>query len=69
MRNPKKDTHMHLIADVARGTNNDYSAFIVFDVTQLPYKIVAKYRNNQIKPLLFPTIIHQVAKSIIKAYV
>ena len=59
---------MHQV-DVARGTNNDYSAFIVFDVTQLPYKIVAKYRNNEIKPLLFPTIIHQVAKGYNKTYV
>ena len=58
-----------LVADVARGTNNDYSAFIVFDVTDLPYRIVAKYRDNQIKPLLFPTIIHQVAKSYNLAYV
>ena len=67
--NPKEGHTYSLVADVARGTNNDYSAFIVFDVTQLPYKIVAKYRNNQIKPLLFPTIIHQVAKGYNKAYV
>ena len=65
---PKEGHTYTLIADVARGTNNDYSAFIVFDVTQLPYKIVAKYRNNQIKPLLFPTIIHQVARNYNQAY-
>ena len=65
---PKEGHTYTLIADVARGTNNDYSAFIVFDVTQLPYKIVAKYRNNEIKPLLFPTIIHQVAKNYNQAY-
>ena len=63
---PKEGHTYTLIADVARGTNNDYSAFIVFDVTQLPYRIVAKYRNNEIKPLLFPTIIHQVAKTTTK---
>ena len=65
---PKEGHTYTLIADVARGTNNDYSAFIVFDVTQLPYRIVAKYRNNEIKPLLFPTIIHQVAKNYNQAY-
>ena len=43
--------------DVARGVNNDYSAFIVFDATQAPYKIVAKYRNNDIKPIVFPNIL------------
>ena len=58
-----------VVADVARGTNNDYSAFIVFDVTTVPYKIVAKYRNNEIKPLLFPNIIYDVSKAYNEAYV
>ena len=58
-----------LIADVSRGTNNDYSAFIVFDVSTVPYKICAKYRNNEIKPMLFPNIIHDVAKAYNQAYV
>ena len=67
--NPEEEHTYALVADVARGTSNDYSAFLVFDVSQLPYKIVAKYRSNEIKPLLFPTIIHQVAKSYNQAYV
>ena len=46
-----------------KGTEQDYSAFLVFDVSELPYRIVAKYRNNEIKPLLFPNIIHDVAKA------
>ena len=29
----------------------------------MPYKIVAKYKNNQIKPLVFPNIINEVAKN------
>ena len=58
-----------VVADVARGTNNDYSAFIVFDVTTVPYKIVAKYRNNEIKPLLFPNIIYDVSKAYNEAYI
>ena len=58
-----------VIADVSRGTNNDYSAFIVFDVSTVPYKIVAKYRDNEIKPMLFPNIIHDVAKAYNQAYV
>ena len=57
-----------LIADVSRGTSNDYSAFLVFDVTTVPYKIVAKYRDNEIKPMLFPNIIHDVAKAYNMAY-
>jgi hypothetical protein len=55
--------------DVARGVGNDYSAFVVFDITTFPHKIVAKYRNNEIKPMLFPSIIHEVAKAYNNAFV
>ena len=57
------------MADVARGIQNDYSAFVVFDVTQIPYTIVATYRNNEIKPLLFPNIIKQVATNYNLAHI
>jgi len=57
-----KDHNYMITVDVARGLGNDYSAFIVFDITQFPYKVVAKYRNNEIKPMLFPNIIYNVAK-------
>jgi len=67
--NPNPEGTYFLVADVARGTQNDYSAFIVFDVTTVPYKIAAKYRNNEIKPMLFPNVIHEVAKGYNKAYV
>ena len=65
---PKQGATYVIVADVARGTNNDYSAFCVFDVSTVPYRIVAKYRNNEIKPLLFPNIIHDVAKAYNEAY-
>ena len=58
-----------MVCDVARGTEQDYSAFLVFDVSEVPYRIVAKYRNNEIKPLLFPNVIHDVAKTYNNAYV
>ena len=66
---PEKDNVYMITADVSRGTANDYSAFIVFDVTEIPYKMVAKFRDNEIKPLLFPTKIHEVAKAYNQAYV
>jgi len=59
----KKDHHYMITVDVARGDLNDYSAFVIFDISQMPYRIVGKYRNNEIKPLVFPNIIHQVAKN------
>ena len=54
--------------DVARGITKDYSAFTIIDTTDIPYKLVAKYRNNKIKPLLFPNIIHQVCTQYNHAY-
>jgi len=55
--------------DVARGVGSDYSAFVIFDITTFPHKIVAKYRNNEIKPMLFPNIIYDVAKAYNSAYI
>jgi hypothetical protein len=65
----KEDRDYIITVDVSRGTNNDYSAFVVFDITSLPWKVVAKYRNNEIKPILFPSIIDQVAKNYNRAYI
>jgi hypothetical protein len=65
----KEDRDYIMTVDVSRGTNNDFSAFVVFDVTTLPWKIVAKYRNNEIKPILFPNIIDQVARNYNKCYI
>ena len=58
-----------LVADVSRGTKNDYSAFLIFDVSEMPYRIVAKYRDNEIKPLLFPSKIYDVARAYNQAFV
>ena len=66
---PEKDHNYIITVDVARGLGNDYSAFIVFDVTQFPYKVVAKYRNNEIKPMLFPNVILDVAKGYNNSYI
>ncbi len=66
--NVLEDHNYMITVDVARGLGNDYSAFIVFDITQFPYKVVAKYRNNEIKPMLFPNIIHNVAKGYNNAF-
>ena len=67
-RPDEKKTYF-LTADVSRGSSQDYSAFVVFDVTTMPYKIVAKYRNNEIKPLMFPHKIYEVAKAYNECFV
>jgi len=67
--NPIDDHNYLMTIDVARGIGNDYSAFIVFDITEFPYKVAAKYRNNEIKPMLFPNIIEEVAKGYNNAWI
>lgn len=58
-----------ITVDVARGVGIDYSAFVVVDITQFPHKVVAKYRNNEIKPMMFPNIIYEVAKNYNNAFI
>ena len=63
-------THSYVITvDVARGQGIDFSAFTVFDITEIPYKIVAKYKNNLIAPLVFPNIINIIGKKYNDAYI
>ena len=66
---PKKGHIYTVCVDVARGISNDYSAAIVIDCTKAPYKIVAKYRDNDIKPIVFPSIIQKLGNAYNKAYV
>ena len=66
---PEKDKTYCITVDVARGVTKDYSAFCVIDTTTIPYKVVAKYRNNTIKPLLFPNTIYDVACAYNHAFV
>ena len=66
---PIKDHQYVITVDVSRGVNNDYSAFVIFDITEIPYKVVGKYKNNNIKPIIFPNIINDVAKAYNEAYV
>lgn len=62
--------HQYMInVDVARGVDLDYSVFTVIDITKMPYKLVAKYRDNQIKPIMFPYIIKDVGLHYNKAFV
>lgn len=65
----EKDHAYCIIADTAKGVGGDYSAFVILDITQMPYKMVGKYRNNQISPLLYPSVIYRIGKEYNEAYV
>ena len=61
---PVKEDHRYCVTvDVARGDLNDNSAFVIFDVTHIPYRVVGKYKNNDIKPMMFPGIVEKVARN------
>ena len=68
-KSPEQEHNYLITVDVARGIGGDYSAFIVYDITEFPYSVVAKYRNNEIKPMLFPNIINDVAKAYNHAFI
>jgi hypothetical protein len=58
---PIKDHEYIMTVDVSKGRGQDYSTFTVIDVSQRPFKQVAVYRNNNISPLLYPSIIYKYA--------
>ena len=64
-----EDRNYIVTVDVSRGIGGDYSAFCVIDTTTLPYKMVARYKNNEIKPIVLPNIIVDVAKNYNNAYI
>ena len=66
---PEENHYYAITVDTARGIGGDYSAFIVVDITEMPYKVVAKYRDNNIAPMLFPDVIGKVARDYNDAFV
>ena len=66
---PIKNHDYVITVDVARGVGIDYSAFIITDITSFPHKVIGKYKNNEIKPMLFPSIIVDIAKAYNNAFI
>ena len=59
---PIKNALYCMIVDTAQGKDLDYSAISIFDISQIPYRQVAKYRSNKISPMLYPDIIFHIGK-------
>jgi len=65
-----KHDHIYTVTvDTSRSIGQDYNAFVVTDVTQFPFKVVAKYRNNQVANAVYPNVIFSVANKYNEAYV
>jgi len=54
--------------DCSEGVGLDYHTINIIDVTQVPYRQVAKYRNNKLPLLFFPTVIYSLCKRYNEAY-
>jgi hypothetical protein len=66
---PIEDHIYTVTVDVSLGEGNDYSALSVIDSSQFPYKLVAKYRNSNLSPLLYPSVIYNIARKYNDAWV
>ena len=66
---PEPDRSYVIVVDTSRGLGLDYSAFIVFDITEYPYRGVGKYRSKDISPLLYPDVIYNAARKYNDAFV
>lgn len=66
---PKEDHTYCMVIDTSRGQSIDYNAFIVIDMSEIPYKVVATFKNNEISPIVYPNLIYPVAKKYNQAYV
>ena len=66
---PKEDHRYLITVDCARGLRLDYSAFVVFDVTTIPYKVVATYRSNTVTPMIYPQFLANVGNYFNNAHI
>jgi hypothetical protein len=61
--------HIYSIAvDTSRGRHLDSSAFTVFDISAYPHTIAATYRDNEIAPLLYASVVEKIARVYNMAY-
>ena len=67
--NPIKGHIYTVLVDSSRSIGKDYNAVVVVDSTDMPYKVVAAYRNNTIPIPIFPNLIKKIADKYNEAYV
>lgn len=58
-----------IVVDVSRGKGLDYSAFHVIDVSDVPYRQVATFKNNMITPIDYAEYIYRTAVAYNNAFV
>jgi hypothetical protein len=63
---PREGRNYYLVADVGRGKGLDYSAFSIFDCTEVPYVQVAAFRSNMLHPYDYTNIIYSTCMNMYK---
>jgi len=66
---PKPDVPYVITVDVSRGRHLDFSAFVIYDVTTMPYRVVGTFKDNAISTLEYPHLIYNAAMQYNKAFV
>ena len=62
--------HQYVVTvDTARGVGLDNSAFVVIDITSVPYRVVAKFKDSLISPIIYPELIYNVATNYNEAFI
>jgi len=62
--------HIYTITvDTSRALGMDYHAFVVLDVTKMPYQIVARFKNNVMPVMLVPSMLSSVGHKYNDAYI
>lgn len=65
----QKDHTYAMTVDVSEGLGGDYSAIVVFDISELPYKIAAVFKSNVIHPMALPGMVYDLAMTYNEALV
>jgi hypothetical protein len=58
-----------IVVDTSRGKGLDFSAFSVIDTTTMPYRQVCTYKDNNISPLVYPSILKRMGDYYNSAYI
>ena len=66
---PRQGAKYIMTVDCSDGVGRDYNTFMMVDVSEMPYRIVATYRNNLIEPMLYPEVINRMGKHYNNAHV
>lgn len=66
---PVKGNKYTMTVDVSRGRHLDSSAFMIFDVSDYPHRIVASYNNSEISPLQYAALLYHFARQYSDSYI